>query len=132
MLQMSLFPGTPTMGHNGGPALDEAPPAKRKTICFSQAPSVASLLKHAWGASCRVRDLDDKALVNAWAYSHAANYMQRWSIDPRGYKHRPHHHIRSQIADTDRISVIDAEMERRGLMALYELDIDLQSARAAA
>lgn len=129
---MSLFQESSTVGHNCGPALDEGFPIKRKLISFTKPPSISSFLKHAWGACYRLDKLDDNALVKAWAYSHVANYMQRWSIAPAGYSHRAHHHIRPQIADTDRIALIDAEMERRGLMGKYELDIELQSARVTA
>ncbi|MTJ93902.1 MAG: hypothetical protein F8N36_13745 [Desulfovibrio sp.] len=123
MNQFSLFDSHQAIGHNGGPPLD--PPQPRKVIEINKVPSINTLLNHAWGACYRLDKLDDNALVKAWSYSHVANWMQRFSVTPKGYVERRHHHIRPQIADLDRIALIDAEMARRGLMDRYELDIAL-------
>lgn len=115
-----------SIGHNGGPALDQP----RKVIRVLLPTSMQTIIKHAWGASYRLEKLSEKELLKAWAYSHACQDMRSWIRTPTGYVHRRHHHIIPQIADNDRVSAIDDEMERRGLFDLYELDIDIRRSTA--
>jgi hypothetical protein len=111
-----------SIGHNGGPALDQP----RKVIRVVMPVHIQTIVKHAWGASYQAAKLSEKELVKAWAYSHAAQQMRNLTITPKGCIHRRHHHIIPQIADNDRVRIIDDEMERRGLFDLYELDIDIR------
>lgn len=110
------------IGHNGGPPLD----CGRKILSIWLPISIGTLINHAWGAAERAKQLSDKELVKAWGYSHAAKVMQSSGITPKGYIHRRHHHIRPQIADDRRITILNEEMDRRGLLDFHEVDISVR------
>lgn len=98
-----------------------------KWLNVTKAPSINTFLNHAWGVHPTLsgREYTDIEIVRAWQYSCVANYMQRMSIEPKGYVHRRHHHILPQIACPDRIAVLTEIMKSRGLDKRYGIDISI-------
>lgn len=107
--------------------LSEAPkPPKMKWLNCSKTPNIHSFLNHAWGFDDENPERHtDTELVKAWQYSNIARYMWNFNIEPTGYIHRRHHHIRHQIADDKTLTNLERAMKSRGLDKLFGLDISI-------
>ncbi|MFX4226385.1 MAG: hypothetical protein ACFHHU_00415 [Porticoccaceae bacterium] len=86
---------------------------------------MSTIQNYCWGASNRASELSDDDLINAWKYSFALECYWRLNKRPVDYHERAHKHMITQIIDHDRLAVIENEMSIRGLMDIYELDVEL-------
>lgn len=104
--------------------LPEDTPPKMKWFVVTKRPSIASILNHAWGFDTGKADkYTDMQIVRAWQYCCIANYLQRRTIEPKGYVHRRHHHIIPQMACPNRIERLTQIMKRKGLDKLHGIEI---------
>jgi|TARA_A100001391_G_scaffold166615_2_gene126746 hypothetical protein len=117
-MQYSLFdhatPDTPFANN---------PEISRIVLQVKRVPSMQTIQKHCWGASCRAGGLSDKDLVSAWKYAFALQAYWRLNRRPVDFHERAHYHMVIQILDERRLAIIEDEMQARGLMDMYELDI---------
>lgn len=99
-----------------------------KWLSVTSIPTASTLWYSVLPAVRRPEGLSDRVLLKAWKHAYTAQYMMQRSIRPRSLR-RNQRHILYQCANAEFFNKIEAEVQRRGLLDRYEIDITLCKGR---
>ena len=93
-----------------------------KWLTVTAIPTAATLWNAVVPALYGAKNLDDRALLKAWKHALTARYMMQRCIAPRSERSNQRHMLH-QCADAGNLKKIEAEVEKRGLLDLYGVEI---------
>ena len=93
-----------------------------KHLIVNTIPSASALSNSVLRALYRTHELTDRALLKAWKRAVAARYMATHGIRPLNERHTQRH-VLARCADAATIRIIQAEVDRRGLLNRYVVEI---------